>query len=198
MLDTGFGFNFREMVMSREVWKEYEENQLTHSAAHYLMTIKDLLETQGYARVTDIAKRLNITRGSCSISLKPLKKRGLVVEDPNRFLLLSEEGHQLAEIVEGNDELLETLFRDVLGVNPDQAEIDACKVEHLLSIETSVKLRDFINFIASDRASVKEFLRDIRQQVPSCPHDVEACPYCQKVCFFEVHPKDKPGKLQTA
>ena len=82
--------------MSREVWKSYEDNTLTHSAAHYLMTIHDLLATQGYARVTDIAKRLNITRGSCSISLKPLKRRGLVVEDPNKFLMLSPEGRRLA------------------------------------------------------------------------------------------------------
>ena len=65
--------------MANEVWKEYEDNQLTHSAAHYLMTIHELLEANGYARVTDIAKRLNITRGSCSISLKPLKRRGLVL-----------------------------------------------------------------------------------------------------------------------
>jgi DtxR family Mn-dependent transcriptional regulator len=184
--------------MSREVWKEFEENQLTHSAAHYLMTIKELLETQGYARVTDIAKRLNITRGSCSISLKPLKKRGLVVEDENRFLLLSDEGKHLAEIVERNDELLEALLRDVLGVSPGQAEIDACKIEHLLSIETSIKLREFIQYVASDRKSVKEFLKELRRHLPSCPHDVQECAYCQKVCFFEIHPKDKNRKLKTA
>ncbi|MGA0369185.1 MAG: metal-dependent transcriptional regulator, partial [Kiritimatiellia bacterium] len=96
--------------MSQDVWKEFEENQITHSAAHYLMAIKQLLEDHGYARVTDIAKALNITRGSCSISLKPLKKRGLVLEDENRFLKLSEEGQRLAELVELNDKLLEILF----------------------------------------------------------------------------------------
>ena len=37
--------------MSNEVWKSFEDNTLTHSAAHYLMTIKDLLEDHGYARV---------------------------------------------------------------------------------------------------------------------------------------------------
>jgi len=58
--------------MQRETWKEYESNPLTHSAAHYLMTIRALLQERGYARVTDIARALNITRGSCSISLKPL------------------------------------------------------------------------------------------------------------------------------
>ncbi len=139
--------------MAREVWKSFEENQLTHSAAHYLMTINHLIRDQGYARVTDIAKHLNITRGSCSISLKPLKRRKLVVEDENKFLQLSEEGKRLAELVERNDKLLETLFRDVLGVDKEQAEIDACKIEHLLSLETSVKLSRYLDALQSGKKS---------------------------------------------
>ncbi|MCS6771158.1 MAG: metal-dependent transcriptional regulator [Kiritimatiellae bacterium] len=172
--------------MAVDVWKSYEENTLTHSAAHYLMTIRELLETQGYARVTDIAKRLNITRGSCSISLKPLKRRGLVVEDANKFLQLSPEGRRLAEIVERNDELLEIFFRDVLGVNPDQAEIDACKIEHLLSIETSVKLCNFIECIRSGSPAARAFLDQLRQQERACKHEVRTCPHCQETCFFEM------------
>ncbi len=141
--------------MAREVWKSFEENQLTHSAAHYLMTINHLLQDQGYARVTDIAKSLNITRGSCSISLKPLKRRKLVIEDTNKFLQLSKEGKRLAEVVERNDELLEALFRDILGVDEEQAEIDACKMEHLLSLETSVKLARFLKNAKPGKKRVK-------------------------------------------
>ena len=96
-------------MAEKEVWKHFEDNALTHSAAHYLMTIHELLEENGYSRVTDIAKRLNITRGSCSISLKTLKQRGLILEDHNKFLSLSDEGMELAELVERNDELLEIL-----------------------------------------------------------------------------------------
>lgn len=192
--------------MATDVWKSYEENTLTHSAAHYLMTIRELLETQGYARVTDIAKRLNITRGSCSISLKPLKRRGLVVEDANKFLQLSPEGRRLAEIVERNDELLEIFFRDVLGVDPDQAEIDACKIEHLLSIETSVKLCNFIECIRSGDKSAKAFLETLRKYQQQCRHEVKTCPHCQDTCFFElqqVRPASqkpssrKPNRLLT-
>ena len=171
--------------MSREVWKSYEDNALTHSAAHYLMTIHDLLQTQGYARVTDIAKRLNITRGSCSISLKPLKKRGLVVEDANKFLQLSPEGRRLALVVEKNDELLETFFRDTLGVATEQAEIDACKIEHLLSIESSVKLAAFIRVIRSDQKVVKEFLKVLKKETSSCSKGSERCPTCQEECFYD-------------
>ncbi|HMP72959.1 MAG TPA: metal-dependent transcriptional regulator [Kiritimatiellia bacterium] len=184
--------------MSTEVWKEYEENQISHSAAHYLMTIHELLENQGYARVTDIAKRLNITRGSCSISLKALKKRGLVMEDPNKFLLLSDEGKRLAMIVEKNDELLEVFFRDILGVEAEQAEIDACKIEHLLSIEASIKLCNFIEFIQSDRAVAKNFRKELGSQVTSCNHSVDSCPTCRDVCFFEQQLTIEPRKAGKA
>jgi DtxR family Mn-dependent transcriptional regulator len=181
--------------MSNEVWKSFEENQLTHSAAHYLMTIHDLLEAQGYARVTDIAKRLNITRGSCSISLKPLKKRGLVIEDHNRFLSLSDEGRRLATVVEKNDELLETFFKEVLGVDADQSEIDACKIEHLLSIETSIKLATFIELMKSDNKVARDFVKLLDKQTSTCTRDIQACPVCQDQCFYETkkkHPAAQP------
>lgn len=184
--------------MTAEVWKSYEENTLTHSAAHYLMTIHELLESQGYARVTDIAKRLNITRGSCSISLKPLKKRGLVVEDANKFLSLSEEGRRMAEIVERNDELLEQFFRDVLGVNAEQAEIDACKIEHLLSIESSVKLCNFIECIRSESKTARAFLQALREHQDHCRHEAKTCPHCQDTCFFEAKAARKPQARRLA
>ena len=154
-------------MSQHETWKEFDDNQLTHSAAHYLMTINDLVEERGYARVTDIAKQMNITRGSCSISLKPLKKRGLVVEDDNRFLHLSDEGKQLVRLIEKNDKLLESLFRDVLDVSPEQAEIDACKLEHLISIETSVKLERFIAFMNTKSAATQNFLNELHKH-PAC------------------------------
>jgi DtxR family Mn-dependent transcriptional regulator len=172
--------------MPNDVWKEFEENMITHSAAHYLMTIHELLEEQGYARVTDIAKRLNITRGSCSISLRPLKKRLLVLEDANRFLLLSDEGKRIAEMIERNDQLLEKLFHDVLKVSRAQAEIDACKIEHLLSIETSMRLAQFIDQWESDDdqrvASLKNLLE---KQSPGCERSPEDCSFCKGICLME-------------
>lgn len=179
--------------MPSEVWKSYEDNLLTHSAAHYLMTIHDLLRTQGYARVTDISKRLNITRGSCSISLKPLKKRGLVLEDANKFLSLSEEGHRLAEVVERNDELLELFLRDVLGVDAKQAEVDACKIEHLLSVESSVKLCNFIECIRSDDKAAKSFLRLLSKHQDHCSADARTCPHCQPSCPYDAR-RAKPAR----
>lgn len=169
--------------MQNNVWKEFEANPLSHSAAHYLMTIKTLLNDRGYARVTDVARELNITRGSCSISLKPLKQRGLVTVDENKFLKLSDEGLRLAEIVEQNDEVLKQFFAEVLGVDHEQAEIDACKIEHLLSIETSMKLASFLHFVRSDREVCKEFLNSLQKHAPKCMKDTDTCNICETRCL---------------
>ena len=126
-----------------EVWKEFNENVVTHSAAHHLVAILELTDKRGYARVTDVAKHLNITTGSASTNLKGLKHKGLVIEDENRFVSLSEEGEKLSRAIVERREILLDFFANVLGVSQEQAEIDACKTEHLLSPETTKKMLAF-------------------------------------------------------
>ena len=114
-------------------WREFERNELTHSAAHYLMAIDSLREDLGYARVTDVADKLEVSRGAASTKIADLKKRGWVKEDPNRFLLLADEGEAIVSRVEHNFRILTTFFGDLLGVSKDTAFADACKMEHLMA-----------------------------------------------------------------
>jgi len=127
-----------------DVWKQFEENGITHSGAHHLLAVLELRDSRGYARVTDVAKFLNITTGSASTNLKSLKNKGLINEDDNRFLNLSPEGETLARAVIARKKLFLRFLTDVLKVNPEQAEIDACKTEHLISAETTRKLEKFL------------------------------------------------------
>lgn len=137
-------------LSQEKTWKYFDQNPITHSTVHYLLTIYDLLNNKGYARLTDVAKKLNITPGSCSISLKSLTKKGLVKKDENRFLRLTTKGNKFVAIVKTSRKLLLTFFIDTLQVSKKQAGIDACKIEHLLSSETLVHLDDFINSIKND------------------------------------------------
>jgi Mn-dependent DtxR family transcriptional regulator len=127
-----------------DVWKQFEENNLTHSAAHHLLAILELRAARGYARVTDVARHLNITTGSASTNLKSLKTKGLIVEDENRFLNLSPDGESLARAVIARKHVFEKFLIEVLEVSAEQAEIDACKTEHLISAETARKLEQFL------------------------------------------------------
>jgi Mn-dependent DtxR family transcriptional regulator len=136
-----------------DVWKQFEENKITHSAAHHLTAVKELRESRGYARVTDVARLLNITTGSASTNLKNLKSKGFITEDENRFLELTEEGLQLAQAVLTRKEIFFRFLVDVLNVNNDQAEIDACKTEHLISAETAAKLEKFVQQYKSQDAA---------------------------------------------
>ncbi len=127
-----------------DVWKQFEENSITHSQAHHLLAVMQLRESRGYARVTDVAKHLNITTGSASTNLKSLKNRKLIAEDDNRFLNLTNEGEALARAVISRKKLFQKFLVDVLKVDAEQAEIDACKTEHLISAETTRKLDKFL------------------------------------------------------
>lgn len=166
-----------------EVWKEFDHNIITHSAAHHLMAISDLLEKFGYARVTDVARRLDITRGSASITLKALKDRGLVLEDENKFLQLSEQGRSLSQVIQSKRRILIKFFQDVLLVSPENAEIDACKVEHLIGAETGEKLLSFIKFLFSDEKKTEEFVQAFRNYQFDCG-DEDGCPLCRNECLL--------------
>jgi DtxR family Mn-dependent transcriptional regulator len=127
-----------------KIWKQFEENEITHSAAHHLMAVKEIRDRQGYARVSDVARDLGITTGSASTNLKGLKVRGLIDEDPNRFLVLTAEGERLVAGVFERRRVMFSLLSQIIGVPGEQAEIDACKVEHLLSEETLEAMKRYV------------------------------------------------------
>ena len=62
-----------------EIWKEFEANPLTHSATHYLFAVYYLAQNPGYARITDVAKKLGIARSSASLGLKNLVEKSLKI-----------------------------------------------------------------------------------------------------------------------
>lgn len=135
----------RERDMSAEgaSWREYTYSNLSHSRAHYLLAIESLRSGLGYARTTDIAEMLEVSRGAASMALAQLKKRGWVTEDPNRFLLLTAEGKQMTALVSRNFEVLRTFFHETLGLSVESANEEACKMEHLITVETTDRLKQF-------------------------------------------------------
>ncbi len=173
-----------------ETWKKFEQNVVTHSAAHHLMAISELLASNGYARVTDVARRLDITRGSASITLKALRERGLVVEDENKFLHLSDEGRELANLIQSKRKILITFFNEILGVPKEAAETDACKIEHLISVETGEKLLAFIKFLMSGSEQAEELLKAFNNYQLECG-DISTCQLCFDECFLHDHDHDK-------
>lgn len=131
------------------------DSDLTHSMAHYLLTIHKLKETKGYARVTDIAKDMGLTKGSVSTALNNLKKRELVEEDESKFLSLSKEGHDQVHAILSSRTLLYYFFKDILDVDDKTAHNDSCLMEHLLSSETREKFFKFMKNVTENADKFK-------------------------------------------
>lgn len=179
-------------------WREFDRNDITHSAAHYLMAIDSLREMQGYARVTDVAGVLEISRGAASMAIAHLKKRGWVLEDQNRFLLLSEDGHHIAHLVEHNFRILSRFFEEVLGVSKDVALADACKMEHLMSLETGRRMVWLMRYILSDTARAGEVQRAMGCFQSGCDN-AETCPLCgtEDECLARCPGEEEPPPKKT-
>lgn len=129
-----------------------QDHDLSHSMAHYLLTIHKLKESKGYARVTDIAKDLGLTKGSVSTALNNLKKRGLVMEeDDSKFLSLSDSGHNEVHNILTTRTLLFYFLKDFLKVSEENAKKDSCLMEHLMSDDTREKLFEFMQGLTSPK-----------------------------------------------
>lgn len=135
------------------------DNELTHSMAHYLLAIHKLKDNNGYARVTDIAKEMNLTKGSVSIALNNLKKKKLILEGDNKFFSLSEKGHKQVHSILTSRTLLYYFLKDFIGVTEETAHRDSCLMEHLISDETRNKFFDFMknNYKDKNTLNMSEF-----------------------------------------
>jgi len=163
-----------------------EDRTLTHSAAHYLTAIARLRLRHGYARVTDVAATLRISRGAASRAITLLKERGWIGEDPHRMLELTAAGAELARGVEHNYQVIQCFLEDVLGVAHDVACEDACKLEHLCSAPTIGALVSFIRTLEGARplgGGLGEWLQAAGSQganpasePPLQPHDLDPSP----------------------
>ena len=170
--------------MYQDFWKRYEANELTHSAAHHLMAVHELKTHHGYARVSDVAKYLKITKGSVSSAMKHLKERGYVREAPNRFLELTDRGMRVVWETKSTRLVVQKFLNDALGMDEDDAEIDACKVEHLISTEARARLVCFLRMLFSEKPSANEFLQLFRDGALECRSgDVDSCRLCEETCF---------------
>lgn len=105
------------------------------SGEMYLETIYVLGQRQQNVRSIDVAEEMGFSKPSVSRGVSILKQQGYLTVDGNGFLELTDSGMDLAKkIYERHTILTEALIK--LGVDPEIAQQDACKMEHIISDET--------------------------------------------------------------
>lgn len=116
---------------------------LHESAEMYLETIYILFKKNGSVRSIDVAEDMGFSKPSVSRAVSLLKRDGYLTMSADGFLLLTEKGLSTAKSVfERHTVLSEFLAR--IGVEPETAAKDACKIEHVVSDETIAAIKAFI------------------------------------------------------
>jgi DtxR family Mn-dependent transcriptional regulator len=113
---------------------------MTESLEMYLETISLLHDRMRIARVTDIARELGVSKPSVHAALHELERRGLIQHEHYGEVFLSAEGRSASQAIRRRHDLLTAFLRETVGVTPEIAEQDACRIEHYLSEETMSRI----------------------------------------------------------
>lgn len=109
--------------------------KLQRAGEDYLEAMLFMKEKHGYIRSVDIADYLGVTKPSVTYSTKRLRENGYIMMDKEGLITLTETGMAVAMKMGQRHKTLMG-FLVSLGVDPEVAEADACKIEHDVSEET--------------------------------------------------------------
>ena len=129
----------------------YVQHKSEESLEDYLETILILSRHLPAVRSIDVANELDFSKPSVSVAMKNLKSKNYITVSDDGYIHLTESGKELAEKVYECHNLLKNWLIH-LGVNPEIAAVDACKMEHDISPESYEAIKKCILSLLDFRA----------------------------------------------
>ncbi len=136
--------------------------QESASLEDYLKAIRNLSHSVTEVGITAISEKLDIKKPSVTSAVDRLKEKGFVEHESYGPVVLTERGRKLAREVAERHEVLFKFLTEILDVDRELADEDACRMEHYVSESTLEKISIFVDFLLScprDRAIVLENFR---------------------------------------
>jgi len=128
---------------------------MTKSLEDYIEVVYVLIHEKNRARVRDIATTLKVKMPSVVKGISELKKLELVTQEPYGDVELTAKGRRIATmILNRHNKIREFLM--LLGVSKRIADKDACQMEHILSVETMDRIRDFSRKAKESKEAAEE------------------------------------------
>ena len=116
---------------------------INESVEDYLEAILILIDKNGLFRSIDVVHHMNYSKPSISRAMSRLRETGYITMDKEGWLELTDAGREIAERIYERHRLL-TEWLTALGVDPEVAREDACRMEHDISAETFECIRAHI------------------------------------------------------
>ena len=118
--------------------------KIQESAENYLETILVLHKRKGIVRSLDIANEMGFSKPSVSVAMKNLRLGGYIRVDDDGNITLLDKGREIAEKIYERHTLVSS-WLTAMGVDPDIAAEDACRIEHVISNETFDALKRHVS-----------------------------------------------------
>ncbi len=134
----------------------------TPSMEDHIEQIYLLIETKGYARVSDIAEALSVLPSSVTKMVQKLDKDGYLIYEKYRGLTLTSKGERLGKRLVKRHDLLEQFLR-LIGVDEERIYADVEGIEHHLSWNSIDRIADLVQLLEEDKALLKK-LEDLKAQ----------------------------------
>ena len=113
---------------------------IQESGEMYIETIYVLTQSSDRVRSIDVCERMGYSKPSVSRAIGILKKNGYINVDASGYITLTDSGITAAEKIYERHTIL-TQFLESLGVSPETASSDACKMEHIISEEAFAAIK---------------------------------------------------------
>lgn len=152
----------------------------SQSEEDYLEALYIIGKENKVIRVKDVAQALNVKMPSVVSAIRSLSEKGLVEKERYGHIELTEEGELVAQDVYARHQLLYAFFHEILGLSPEVAEEDACRVEHYLSPETRKRLMKMVEYVRECKADEVRFLDRFMHYVHTGKRK-DPCEGCQAI-----------------
>ena len=130
----------------------------SESTEDHLERIQELVDQKGFARVTDIAASLGLSRSAVSNMVRRLARRGFVNYERYRGFTLTPAGRQVAQHIKARHKLLTEMF-EMLGLDAKTVDREVEDIEHHLRPQTLAVFSRLVQFWREHPAQLQAFLR---------------------------------------
>jgi len=124
-----------------------ENDHLSASLEDYLEAIFVIVKERQAVRAKDIAAHLGVKAPSVTGALRMLSEKNLINYAPYDIITLTAEGEVLARDVVKRHRTLHHFLKEILGLDEQEAQDGACRLEHAISPEILQRLISFIDFV---------------------------------------------------
>ncbi|HHY91531.1 MAG TPA: metal-dependent transcriptional regulator [Clostridiales bacterium] len=118
--------------------------KLTSAMENYLEAIYELSGGNSGVRVSDISEKMGVTKASVNNAMSILASKGLVVSEKYKEVFLTDAGLKQAQLTSKKHYTIFKFFTEILKIDKDIADKDACRIEHVISNDSICAMHEFM------------------------------------------------------